>query len=147
MRVPFMLGAAALAVLMVGCSDDGTVTEDAPGDGVVLRVVDGGSVARDWTLSVLEAEVEFVEIAVDGDPQRGPRLVDVIAASGVAGWETGEVLGMSEGRVVEVTLEIDAATVDENWVFDVTNRGTLKLAAPELPRQEWVRDVGEIRFP
>ena len=98
-------------------------------------------------LADLEGDVEFVEIVVDGDAQRGPRLIDVIAASGVAEWETGEVLGMSEGRVVEVTLEIDAATVNESWVFDVTNRGTLKLAAPELPRQEWVRDVGEIRFP
>jgi hypothetical protein len=49
--------------------------------------------------------------------------------------------------VIEVALDIDAATVDEAWVLDVTNRGTLKLAAPDLPRQQWVRDVGEISFP
>ena len=146
MRTLLTLG-AVLAVSLVGCSDDGASNEETPGDDVVLRVVDQGSVARDFTLDDLQSELEFVEIVIDGDSQRGPRLIDVVAASGVAQWETGEVLGMSEGRVVEVTLDIDAVTVNENWVFDVTNRGTLKLAAPELSRQEWVRDVGELRFP
>ena len=146
MRVLLALG-AVLAASLVGCSDDVATTGEMPADDVVLRVVAGGSVAKDWTLRGLEADLDFVEIVVDGDTQRGPRLLDVIAASGVAEWETGEVLGMSEGRVVEVTLDIDAAAVNESWLFDVTNRGTLKLAAPELPRQEWVRDVGELRFP
>jgi hypothetical protein len=54
---------------------------------------------------------------------------------------------MSEGRVMEVALDVAAADVDETWILDVSNRGTLKLAAPDLPRERWVRDVGEIRFP
>ena len=136
-----------MALLVVGCSDGGVGTADPPAGDVVLRVVVENEVARDWTLGDLEAEVAFVEIVVEDDEQTGPRLLDVIAASGVEGFETGEVLGMSEGRVVEVALDIDATTVDETWVLDVTNRGTLKLAAPDLPRQQWVRDVGEIRFP
>ena len=141
---------AALFVVFVlvaasGCSDDGEIS--SPNADVVLRVVDGNTVARDWTLAELEAEVSFTEIVVEGDAQTGPLLVDVIAASGVDGWETGEVLGMSEGRVVAVALDIASSDVDNTWVFDVTNRGTLKLASPNLQRQQWVRDVGEIRFP
>lgn len=139
--------AAALAVLVVGCADDASSTDDLPADDVVLRVIDEGVVARDWSLADLEADVEFIEIVIDGDAQRGPRLIDVISASGVDEWETAEVLGMSEGRVLEVSLNLDADTVDDTWVFDITNRGTLKLAAPDLPRQQWVRDIGEIRFP
>lgn len=144
MRRWFILVSAA-ALLFAGCSDDGEAA--SPGDDVVLRVVDGFGVARDWTMADLEAEVPFAEIVVDGDAQTGPRLVEVIAASGIDDWETGQVLGMSEGRVIEVGLDIDSSQVDESWVFDVTNRGTLKLASPDLPRQLWVRDVGEIRFP
>ena len=135
----------AAVLLFAGCSDDGEVA--SPGDDVVLRVVDGSTVARDWTLDDLEAEIPFTEIVVDDDAQNGPLLVDVIAASGIDGWETGQVLGMSEGRIIEVELDIESSQVDETWVFDVTNRGTLKLASPDLPRQQWVRDVGEIRFP
>lgn len=137
--------AAAFTMLGVGCSNEDPL--EAPGSDVVLRVVAGSDVARDWTLAELQAEIPFAEIVVDDDKQTGPRLLDVISVSGIQGWDTAEVLGMSEGRVIEVGLDIDAATVDETWVFDVTNRGTLKLAAPDLARQHWVRDVGEIRFP
>lgn len=146
MRLPAFI-ASVLVVLLVGCSDDASSTAQAPADDVLLRVLDGDAVARDWSLADLESELEFVEIVIEGDEQRGPRFLDVISASGVSDWESGEVLGMSEGRAIEVALEIDRATIDETWLFDVTNRGTLKLAAPDLPRQQWVRDVGEIRFP
>lgn len=54
---------------------------------------------------------------------------------------------MGEGRVFEVSLPIAAAEVDAGWVLDVTNQGTLKLASVDIPRGQWVRDVGEIRIP
>lgn len=138
---------AAVALLFAGCSDDGGGSDQPRGDDVVLRVIDGYTVARDWTLADLEAEVPFTEIVVGDDAQTGPRLVDVIAASGIDDWETGQVLGMGEGRVFEVGLDLYASEVDDTWVFDVTNRGTLKLASPDLSREMWVRDVGELRFP
>jgi len=62
-------------------------------------------------------------------------------------WESGEVLGSGEGRVFEVKLDVSSSEVDDGWILDVTKQGTLKLASADLARQEWVRDVGEIRFP
>lgn len=146
-----MLRRAALLVALVaaavaGCSDDGG-SDQARGDDVVLRVVSGSEVMRDWTLDELKAEIPFQEIVVGEDSQSGPPVLDVITLSGIEQWDEAVVLGMSEGRVLEVGLDIDAATVDETWVFDVTKRDTLKLAAPDLPREQWVRDVAEIRFP
>jgi hypothetical protein len=141
--------AAALSVALVaaGCSAGSSSMNEMPADDVVLRVVVDDEVAKDWTLAELEAETVFVDIAIEDDTQSGPLLRDVIVASGVDDWDTAEVLGMSEGRVIAVGLDIDSSSVDETWVFDVTNRGTLKLAAAELAREHWVRDVGEIRFP
>lgn len=130
-----------------GGSTDGGSTLDPPADDVVLRVIVSDEVAADWTLAALEESVEFAELDIDGDTQNGPRLLDVLEASGVDGWETAEVIGMGEGRTFEVGLDITAAEADEGWVLDVTNRGTLKLAAEALARQQWVRDVGEIRIP
>ena len=141
------LGMVLVALVLGGCSDDGGGSDQPRGDDVLLRVVSGSEVARDWTLDEIRAEIEFVEIVVGEDPQTGPRLEDLIAASGIEQWETAVVYGMSEGRVLEVGLDIEATTIDETWVFDVTKRDTLKLAAPDLPREQWVRDVGELRFP
>lgn len=141
----------AALVLIEACggggSTDGAPTLDPPADDVVLRVIVGDVLAADWTLADLEASVSFAEVDIDGDIQSGPRLLDVLASSGVDEWQTAEVIGMGEGRTFEVGLDIAAADADEDWILDVTNRGTLKLAAEALAREQWVRDVGEIRIP
>ena len=135
-----------LAVMVPACSDEGSETTDPPAAAVVLRIVAGGEVAADWTLADLEAAVDFTELTLDGSEQSGPLLLNVLAASDVGDWETAEVFGMGEGRIFEVTLDIKATDVDDEWILDVTKQGALKLAATALPREQWVRDVGEIRL-
>lgn len=134
-------------IVIAGCADDQTDATEPPADDVVLRVVLAGEVAADWTLADLESRVDSVSITIDGDDQTGPRLIDVLDASGVDGWETAEVFGMGEGRFVEVALDITSAQVNDGWILDVTKQGTLKLATADLPREQWVRDVGEINLP
>lgn len=134
-------------IVIAGCADDVTDATEPPADDVVLRVVLAGEVAADWTLADLESRVDSVSITIDGDDQTGPRLIDVLDASGVDGWETAEVFGMGEGRFVEVALDITSAQVNDGWILDITKQGTLKLATADLPREQWVRDVGEINLP
>lgn len=134
-------------VVVAGCAGDVTDSTEPPADDVVLRVVLAGEVVADWTLADLRSRVDFVSITIDGDDQSGPRLLDVLAASDVDGWETAEVFGLGEGRVVEVALDITSAQVGDGWILDVTKQGTLKLATADLPREQWVRDVGEINIP
>jgi len=144
-----VLWTVALVVSLpaAACSDATTDPTEPPADGVVLRVIVDGEVAADWTLSALEEAVDFVELIADGDPQSGPLLTDVLAASGVSDWDSGEVVGFGEGRVFEVGLDISSDDVDEGWILDVTNKGSLKLASADLPREQWVRDVGEVILP
>ena len=139
--------ATVVAIVMAACSGGNATGTEAPAEDVVLRVVLDGEVTVDWTLAALEEQFAFTDLAIDGDTQSGPLLVDVLTASGVEQWTSGEVLGMGEGRVFEVSLPIASSDVDAGWVLDVTNQGTLKLAAAEIPREQWVRDVGEIRIP
>ncbi len=142
-----LLLVVALATTLVACSDGATEDTEPPVAGVVLRVVVNGEVSADWTLADLEDQVVFTELTIEGDTQSGPLLVDVLEASGVAEWISGEVLGMGEGRVFSVGLDISSAEVDDGWILDVTKQGTLKLAAEALSRDKWVRDVGEIHIP
>jgi len=140
--------AVAVAIVLAGaCSEESTGATDPPADDVVLRVVVEGEVAADWTLAALEEAVPFSEMTIDGDTQNGPLLSAVLAASGVDEWDSGEVLGFGEGRVFEVGLDISSSSINDGWILDVTNKGSLKLASVDLPRQQWVRDVGEINIP
>ena len=134
-------------IVTAACSDGDSATTDPPAADVVLRITTNGEVAADWTLAELEAAVEYTDLTIDGNDQSGPLLLDVLEASGIDQWQSAEILGMGEGRVFEVTLEVDSADVDGGWILDVTKQGTLKLASAELPREQWVRDVGEIRIP
>jgi len=146
-----MMRRIVVALLMVGLAvsgcGDSDPEEDSAEAGTVLTVFVGDEIIAEWTLEALEAEVGFVTFEMDGDEQTGPRLLDVMAASGVGEWTVAEVLGKGEGRAFEIGIEISVAMVDDTWLFDVTNRGTLKLAAADLPREQWVRDAGEIRIP
>lgn len=146
-RMTLTLIVMGAVTMMAACSDGATAATDPPAADVVLRVVANGEVAEDWTLADLEAAVEYAELTIDGNDQSGPLLLDVLEASGVDEWESAEILGMGEGRVFEVTLEVNSTDVDSGWILDVTKQGTLKLASAGLPREQWVRDVGEIRIP
>ena len=145
--------AVALLVIglgAVGCGDDGGNGGDGGGDdsaGVILTIYVADEPVAEWTLAELEEQLVFVTVELDGDEQHGPRVLDVIAASGVTDWRTAEILGKGEGRAFDIGIEATNVEIDDAWLFDITNRGTLKLAAPDLPREQWVRDAGEIRIP
>ena len=139
-----------LAVLTAGCGDDaGNGAGDGAGgaEEIVLTVYVADEAVAEWTLEDIESEFAAVTIVIDGDEQSGPLLSDVLAAAGVDEWTRAEVFGKGEGRSFDVAIEIFADEVDETWVLDITKRGTLKLASPELPKEQWVRDTGEIRIP
>jgi hypothetical protein len=137
-------------IVLGGCSggDDGggSGSEDTQAAGIILTVYRGNETVMEWTLDGLRAAVEFVDLDIEGKTQSGPLLADVLEASGVDAWTHGEVLGKGEGRAFDVGIDIAAGEIDEGWILDVTNRGTLKLAAEDLPQDRWVRDVGEIRL-
>jgi hypothetical protein len=145
---PFLL--IAMAVLVAGCGADagtGSLEEAGETGDVILTVYVADEAVAGWTLAEFETEFEQVTIVIDGDEQTGPRLIDVLDASGVGEWSRADVLGKGEGRSFDVAVAITAAEVDETWVLDFSKRGTVKLASPELPKERWVRDAGEIRIP
>jgi hypothetical protein len=84
-------------------------------------------------------------MTIDGDVQNGPTLRDVLAASAVGEWSTVVVVGLGPARAFEVAESFARADVNDTWILDVTNRGTLKLAAEGLSRERWVRDIREVR--
>ena len=141
---------AVMVVFVAGCgdgSDDGAVEGTGGAEEAVLTVFVAGEAVAQWTLPEIESAFEQATIVGDGVEQTGPLLVDVLAASGIGEWSRAEVLGKGEGRSFDVAVEVSADEVDETWVLDITKRGTLKLASPELPKEQWVRDAGEIRIP
>lgn len=127
-------------------STSGTTSPEPTQSGdVILTITRGGTVLKRWTLSGLKAAVTFKQTKLDGEDQDGPLLLDVLKASGVETWTTGEAIGQGPARASSVSLPLDATKVDDTWILSTTARNTLKLAASNVDRQHWVRDVSEIR--
>ncbi len=137
--------AATIVVVVfavIGCSN--AAEPSGGGFEVVLLVTQHGDTIAAWTLDRLAAELPLAEVEIDGQVQRGHLLLDLLEASGAGDWQRAEVIGKGEGRAFDVVLEVNAAEVDTTWILDITNLGTLKLAADALPKEQWVRDVSEI---
>jgi hypothetical protein len=136
-----VLAALLAAAMLAGCTSD-----DGPADAseTLFTVTRGGELLASWSTERIEGELAMVELTADGDDLRGPTLRALLTASSVEQWSRLSVMGQGQGRGFEVALDVESADVDETWVLSFTRRGDLRLAAPALARERWVRGVSEI---
>lgn len=131
-------------VLGTACNRNGsgtapTTPTGSPARGNVLFEVtapDGRSVT--FTANELR-ELPLTTIMVEGKPEEGPALVEVLRKAGVGEFE--QVTLMGDGAPLTLTRE----QVTSEVILDFANRGTVKLAAPNVPKNEWVKDVTKIK--
>ncbi|MFC5993453.1 hypothetical protein ACFQE5_04390 [Pseudonocardia hispaniensis] len=86
-------------------------------------------------------QVEAATAGTGKGSQRGPTVRAVLDRAGVGAVTTVTV----EGR--DPTQTLTAADLTDRLVLDLTARGTVKLAGPDLPRERWVRDVTALVVP
>ncbi len=126
-RVAPALAALFVAAAALACSSGG-----GDPDGAVLTVTRDGEVLARWSIVRIEAELEIVELTAGEESLRGPRLLDLIAASGVDMWARLRATGKGPGRAFDVVLDVESKAVSERWLLAFARRGDLRLASPEL---------------
>jgi hypothetical protein len=95
-------------------------------DGAVLQVITPEGKAVAFTLDDLAA-LPLHRTTLEGKIQEGPLLLDVLHAAGVTAF-TKVVLTGSRGPVFVNTVTADQ--VDDQFLLDFTNHGTVKVASP-----------------
>lgn len=103
-----------------------------------VKVTRDGRQLATFDLAQLEA-IGMVRVTLQGQPQEGPRLVDVLARAGVSTFATLTITG--EGVRDSGRLEIARADVGADTVLAVAKRGTVKIAGPRIAYDQRVRDV------
>jgi hypothetical protein len=97
-----------------------------------------GEVLKTYDLAALRS-LPQVAVEMEGKEQTGPALAVVLADAGVSSSARVEVRGAGlrdSGR-----LRLSAAQARRRVQLDFSQRGTVKVCAPWLEREEWVRDV------
>lgn len=106
-----------------------------------VRVLDGTRLLASYSVEELEA-LGIEKIVVAGKTEQGPSLVRVLQESGVGSYDRLVIRGAGVRDDGEIVLAADEVTPDV--IFDVANRGTVKVVGPDIAYDDRVRDVTDI---
>lgn len=141
-RLALLLGIVCILVTLgTACNKSGSGTASAHSPAradAVFEVTtpDGRSVP--FSTNELR-ELPLTSIVVEGKAEEGPALVEVLRKAGVD--EFNQVTLAGNGASLTLTRE----QVTSEVILDLTNRGTVKLAAPNVPKNDWVKDITRIK--
>ncbi len=112
-----------------------------PDDIPPIRIVRDDEVVAEFTMDDLRQLPEH-SFTQWGKSESGPAVLDVLAEAGVTEFTTLTVYG--SGVRDDGILVLDRDQVDEDVLFDFANRGTVKIAGPDIAWGDRVRDVTEL---
>ncbi len=116
-------------------------TTAAPG-GYAVRVTRDGTLLASYDLAQLEA-LGMKQVVVQGGTEQGPTLLSVLERAGAGTFVSVTILGTGakdSGRLV-----LAASAIGPETVLDIAKRGTVKVAGPNIPYSQRVRDITEIQ--
>jgi hypothetical protein len=128
--------------LVTGCSD--TTGDSAEEDYHINFILKDTQVAS-LNLSQLQS-LPKVSLSAFGKSEEGPTLLSVLELAGINEFNTITVIGMVKGRVASGELTLTRSEITDEVILDFTNRGTTKLAGAQIPEDNWIIDVTEMRL-
>ena len=127
---------ALLALVALAWLAEGLLT--SPEDIPPVQIVRNGTVLAEFTIDELRQFPKH-RISQLGKWEEGPALLDVLEAAGVTDFDRLIVTGQGVRDSGKLELEWDEVTGDV--VLDFANRGTVKIAGPDISWIDRVRDV------
>jgi hypothetical protein len=105
-------------------------------------VTRSGNTLRSFDLASLRG-LGVKRVIAQGQAQEGPTLLAVLADAGVGDFVAVDVVG--QGTRDRGRLSLTRAQIDADIVLAIAKRGTVKVAGPDIPADQRVRDVTELR--
>lgn len=129
----------AFSGLMAGCSQ----AEPEKPEGYAVQVIKDEKTLKWITLADFEA-MEQATIEINNDTETGPLFSDVLDFADIKNYSTLTITGYSKGRIASAEITLTPSQVHDGVIMDITNSGTVKLAATDIVKNDWIRDVEQI---
>lgn len=141
LTVPFAF--LAVGTLAIGCarSTPGTTNTEA---GYRVKVTVSGAAAASLTIAQLQ-DLPKVSLEAYSKSEEGPTLLSALELAGVNDFSRVTAIGLLKGRVASAELTLTREQVTGSVILDFTNRGTVKLAGADIPEDNWIIDVTELK--
>lgn len=132
-----------VSALVTGCSNGGEES-GADEQDYRIKIFSGGNLTTSLNLTQLQS-LPNVSLSAFGKSEEGPTLLLVLELAGVKEFTKVTVVGMVRGRLASGELTLNRDEITGDVILDFTNRGTTKLAGAQIPEDDWIIDVTEIR--
>ena len=115
-----------------------TELQPTPITGALFQVVKADGSLVPFTWDDLK-KLPLAHITVESKIEEGPMVLDVLKAAGVSDFKQITLTGNNGS----LTLARDQ--VNDETLLDFTNHGTVKLSATNVPKDNWIKDITEIK--
>jgi len=139
LTVPFAF--LVVAALATGCAKSTSGTTEP---GYLVKVTVKGAPAASLTIAQLQ-DLPKVSLDAYGKSEEGPTLLSALDLAGVKDFSKITISGLMKGRVASAELTLTRDQVTGTVILDFTNRGTVKLAGADIPEDNWIIDVTELK--
>jgi hypothetical protein len=153
-RMVLVLVAAAIAVsaLATGCTastasnstQTTATTSAAEPTGYHIKVLQTGKPPAYVTLGQLKT-LPTVTFNAYQRTETGPTLLSALKLAGIDNFARLTASGMLRGRVATGEITLSRAEVTDQVILDFSNEGKAKLAGSQIPFDNWIIDVSEVR--
>ena len=103
-----------------------------------IKILQNQQLVKSYSMDVIN-KMSFKSFVKDGTIESGPSLAYLLNDAGIT---TYSIVTL-KNQIGEI-FNIDHTQNTEDYILDITNHGTVKLASEKLPKNKWFKDITEI---
>jgi hypothetical protein len=145
----------SIFIFTAGCSGTATTSSTSSSSTVASTTADTG----DYRINIVYHGESFTALSLAqlqtlpkislnafNKSEEGPTLLSALELAGVKDFTALTVIGMLRGRIASGELTLMRNEITNEVILDFSNHGTAKLAGPNIPEDNWIIDVSEMRI-
>jgi cobalamin biosynthesis Mg chelatase CobN len=121
----------------------GTATP-ATAAGYGIKVTQNGKTLIFLSLSDID-KLATITISAEGASYTGPTILSILSQAGINDFAKVTIVGFAKGRLATAELPVSKAELNNKYIVRRTNQNTYSLASPDVPSNNWIIDVDELR--
>jgi len=146
---------AALTISTQAATSTSTKTGSGAGTGTAtaasntaasygIKVTQNGKTLLNLSLADID-KLTTVTISADGSSYTGPTILSILSKAGITDFTKVNIVGFAKGRLATAELPVTKAELNDKYIVRRTNQNTYSLASPDVPSNNWIIDVNELR--
>jgi hypothetical protein len=121
----------------------GTTAASVPA-GYGIKITQNGKTLLVLSLADID-KLTSVTVSANGSNYTGPTILSILSLAGVTSYSKVTIVGFTKQRLATAELPVAKADLNANYIVRRTNQNTYSLASPDVPFDNWVIDVNELR--